>query len=67
MGYHSVLQGIFPAQGLNPGLLHFRQILYRLSQQRENSTAEKGKENFKDHKSTFCLLDLKENAQGRVN
>ena len=27
MGYHSFLQGIFPTWGLNPGLLHCRQIL----------------------------------------
>ena len=33
MGSHSFLQGIFPTQGLNPGLLHFRQILYHLSYQ----------------------------------
>ena len=26
-----LLQGIFPTQGLNPGLLHCRQILYQLS------------------------------------
>ena len=30
---HSLLQGIFPSQGLNPGLLHSRQILYRLGHQ----------------------------------
>ena len=30
---HSVLQGIFPTQGLNPGLLHCRQTLYQLSHQ----------------------------------
>ena len=30
---HSFLQGIFPTQGSNPGLLHCRQILYHLSQQ----------------------------------
>ena len=30
---HSILQGIFPTQGLNPGLLHYRQILYGLSYQ----------------------------------
>ena len=30
LGSHSLLQGIFPTQGLNPGLLHCRQILYRL-------------------------------------
>ena len=26
-----LLQGIFPTQGLNPGLPHCRQILYQLS------------------------------------
>ena len=33
MGSHFLLQGIFPAQGLNPGLLHCRQTLYHLSHQ----------------------------------
>ena len=33
LGCHAVLQGIFPLQGLNPGLLHCKQILYHLSQQ----------------------------------
>ena len=33
VGWHSLLQGIFPTQGLNPGLLHCRQILYCLSHQ----------------------------------
>ena len=33
VGCHSFLQGIFPAQGLNPGLLHCRQILFCLSHQ----------------------------------
>ena len=28
---HSLVQGIFPTQGLNPGLLHHRRILYHLS------------------------------------
>ena len=32
-GSLSLLQGIFPTQGSNPGLLHSRQILYRLSHQ----------------------------------
>ena len=32
VGCHSLLQGIFPTQGLNPDLLHCRQILYCLSQ-----------------------------------
>ena len=34
MGCHALLQGIFPTQGSNPGLLHCRWILYQLSQQR---------------------------------
>ena len=33
MGCHALLQGIFPTQGSNPGLLHCKQILYRLSHQ----------------------------------
>ena len=33
MGCHVLLQGIFPAQGLNPGLLHCGQMLYHLCQQ----------------------------------
>ena len=31
VGSLSLLQGIFPTQGLNPGLLHCGQILYQLS------------------------------------
>ena len=31
MGCHFLLQGIFPTQGSNPGLLHCRQMLYHLS------------------------------------
>ena len=30
---HALLQGIFPTQGLNPGLSHCRQILYHLNHQ----------------------------------
>ena len=33
VGSLSLLQGIFPAQGSNPGLLHCRRILYQLSHQ----------------------------------
>ena len=32
-GNLSLLQGIFPTKRWNPGLLHFRQILYQLSYQ----------------------------------
>ena len=37
VGSYSLLQGIVPTQGSNPGLLHFRQILYCLSHQRSGS------------------------------
>ena len=33
VGSCSLLQGIFPTQGSNPGLLHCRQILYQLNHQ----------------------------------
>ena len=33
VGSLSHLQGIFPTQGLNPGLLHCRRVLYQLSHQ----------------------------------
>ena len=33
VGCHFLLQGIFPTQGSNPGLLHCRQALYHLSHQ----------------------------------
>ena len=38
VGSHSLLQGIFPTQGLNLGLLHCMQILYHLSHQRSPRT-----------------------------
>ena len=33
VGCHALLQGIFPIQGLNPGLPHCRRILYHLNHQ----------------------------------
>ena len=33
VGGHSLLQEISPTQGLNSGLLHFRQIIYHVSPQ----------------------------------
>ena len=33
VGCHALLQGIFPTQGLNPGLPHYRRILFQLSHQ----------------------------------
>ena len=38
VGYHSLLQGIFPTQGPNPGLPHCRWSLYCLSHQRMKGT-----------------------------
>ena len=37
VGCHALLQGIFPTQGSNPGLPHYRWILYLLSHQRSPS------------------------------
>ena len=46
MGSLSLLQGIFPTQGLNPGLPHCGRILYQLSHQgsptREEDLSKKG-------------------------
>ena len=47
-GCHFLLQGIFPTQGLNPGLLHCRQILYCLNHygsppERSKLSTNKGK------------------------
>ena len=40
VGSLSLLQGTFPTQGLNPGLPHFRQILYQLSHKGSPRTLE---------------------------
>ena len=40
MGCHSLLQGIFLTQRLNPGLLHYRHMLYHLSHQGSPYTVE---------------------------
>ena len=40
VGSLSLLQGIFPTQGLNSGLLHCRQILYQLSHKGNPRTLE---------------------------
>ena len=41
VGSRSLLQGIFPTQGSNPGLPYCRQILYRLSHQGSKSPAKR--------------------------
>ena len=40
VGSRSLLQGFFPAQGSNPGLLHCRWILYQLSHKRSPGILE---------------------------
>ena len=44
MGCHSLLRGIFPTQGSNPGLSRRRQILYCLSHQGSPSHKSKAKQ-----------------------
>ena len=41
VGYHALLQGIFPTQGLSLGFPHCRWILYHLSHFREAHTNDK--------------------------
>ena len=41
VGSLAFLQGIFPTQGSNPGLLHCRRILYQLSHQGSPAVAAK--------------------------
>ena len=45
VGSHFLLQGIFPTQGSNPGLLNCRQISYHLSHQGSPSYLVRGLEN----------------------
>ena len=47
VGSRSLLQGIIPAWGLNPGLLHFRQILYCWATREAHS-----------HHTTFIIFRL---------
>ena len=52
VGYHSLLQGIFLTQGMNPSLRLCRQILYHLSQQ----GSPRGPELKKDKKQNRDLV-----------
>ena len=49
LGSLFLLQGIFPAQGSNPGLPHCRQILYQLSHKGEHPNA---------HPSDYCYFSF---------
>ena len=56
MGTHSLCQGIFSTQGLNPGILQCKQILYYLSNQGkfENSAGATGLEKVKKGNPKEC-------------
>ena len=58
VGCHALLQGIFPTQGLNPGLPHCRQILYRLSHQGSLLISYTPVQNKSFKKKTHCLALL---------
>ena len=60
MGCHFLLQGIFPTQGSNPGLLYCRQILYQLSYKgsprRKKKVREKKVREYQNN-IYFCFID----------
>ena len=51
VGCRFLLQGIFPTQGLNPGLPHCRQTLYRPSHQGQSTY--KGREKWNKHSNLW--------------
>ena len=66
VGSHSLLQGIFPTQGLNPHLLRCRQILHHLSHQGSPTCPEPnviGKRQEAGQGSRWCL---KEKGRGSL-
>ena len=56
VGCHALLQGIFPTQGSNPGLLHCRRIFLHLSYQERHSNEYSGLISFRI--DWFGLLTL---------
>ena len=56
MGGHALLQGIFPTQGLETGLLHYRQILSGLSYWK-TFLNEKESESFSVVSNSLCPMD----------
>ena len=64
VGCHSLLQGIFPTQESNPGLLHCRQILYHLSHQGRLLKIKRPHE-FKDTVVTIFLVAILKQTQYR--
>ena len=68
VGSLSLHQGIFPTQGLNPGLLHCRQILYQLSHQGIRGIQEgRGREARPEHSDSATTKHLLFNSQGLLH
>ena len=69
VGCHFPLQGIFPTQGSNPGLLHWDQILYHLSHLGSPQRKKRGIKNSEagklwaasqklEGRTAFCLIGV---------
>ena len=58
VGCHTLLQGVFPTQGSNPGLPHGRHILYHLSHQGSQKISSAGKEGSRvlSQQAQLCCL-----------
>ena len=56
VGSCSLLQGIFPTQGANPGLLWYRQILYHLNHQGSPDEAASGFKGAALEQQGQCIL-----------
>ena len=75
MGCHVLLQGIFPTQESNPGLLHCRQILYQLSYKGSSQDTHDGSPNgasgpvlqySTSHIWSFCLHSIQPSTQPEI-
>ena len=62
----SLLQGIFPTQRLNPGLLHCRQILYQLSHKERMSCIQMTEKELKYWVGQKVLSDLFTASYGKT-
>ena len=66
VGSLSLLQGIFPTQGSNPGLLHCRQILYQLSHKGSPLYIEVNSKWFKDLDMRHDTIKFLEENMGKI-
>ena len=58
MGFHFLLQRIFPFQGYNPGLSHCGSILYQLSHKKALTEAEDIKKRWQEYREELYKKDL---------